>query len=155
MQTSMTSPETVLGFALAGKAHITLTSERTNHHFTYRIKQCVDKETREVKDLWFVSILIDGNADEGRFDYIGVVREDRSFALTKKSTADEDSVCVKAFRYFWKYLLQDRIAPQLQVQHEGKCGRCGRTLTHPESIESGIGPECASIMASDMPSFED
>jgi hypothetical protein len=26
---------------------------------------------------------------------------------------------------------------------EGKCIRCNRTLTHPDSIETGIGPECA------------
>lgn len=26
----------------------------------------------------------------------------------------------------------------------GKCGVCGRTLTHPDSIASGIGPVCAS-----------
>ena len=26
--------------------------------------------------------------------------------------------------------------------HEGRCGRCGRTLTVPESIASGVGPEC-------------
>jgi hypothetical protein len=30
--------------------------------------------------------------------------------------------------------------------HEGKCGRCGRLLTVPSSIESGIGPECSKIM---------
>lgn len=28
------------------------------------------------------------------------------------------------------------------VYHEGRCGRCGRRLTVPESIVSGIGPEC-------------
>jgi len=28
------------------------------------------------------------------------------------------------------------------VFHEGACGRCGRTLTVPESIASGFGPEC-------------
>jgi len=31
------------------------------------------------------------------------------------------------------------IHPELVVRHEG---RCGRTLTVPESIERGIGPEC-------------
>jgi hypothetical protein len=28
------------------------------------------------------------------------------------------------------------------IWHEGRCGRCGRRLTVPESIESGYGPEC-------------
>jgi hypothetical protein len=35
------------------------------------------------------------------------------------------------------------------VWHEGRCGRCGRKLTVPESIESGFGPECASILGLD------
>lgn len=30
-----------------------------------------------------------------------------------------------------------------QVWHEGTCCRCGRQLTVPESIASGIGPVCA------------
>lgn len=31
-----------------------------------------------------------------------------------------------------------------QVWHTGRCSRCGRLLTVPESIENGIGPECAN-----------
>lgn len=30
-----------------------------------------------------------------------------------------------------------------RLQLEGRCLRCNRKLTHPESIEAGIGPECA------------
>ncbi|MGQ4872128.1 MAG: DUF6011 domain-containing protein, partial [Candidatus Thorarchaeota archaeon] len=29
---------------------------------------------------------------------------------------------------------------KVRIWHEGKCGRCGRRLTVPESIESGYGP---------------
>lgn len=36
-----------------------------------------------------------------------------------------------------------------RTHHEGKCGRCGRALTVPESVTSGIGPECARIMGVD------
>ncbi len=31
-----------------------------------------------------------------------------------------------------------------EVWHTGRCSRCGRLLTVPESIEKGIGPECES-----------
>lgn len=34
-------------------------------------------------------------------------------------------------------------ASKYEVLHEGRCVRCNRKLTHPESIKSGIGPECA------------
>ena len=34
-------------------------------------------------------------------------------------------------------------AETVQVWHEGRCGKCGRKLTVPESLTSGLGPECA------------
>lgn len=37
------------------------------------------------------------------------------------------------------------IPPSLEVWHEGRCGRCGRALTVPESIASGIGPVCEGL----------
>lgn len=41
--------------------------------------------------------------------------------------------------------------PQFHMEQYGKqigrCGKCGRTLTDPESIERGIGPECWSRMS--------
>lgn len=30
-----------------------------------------------------------------------------------------------------------------RVEHERTCRRCNRRLTNPESIQSGLGPECA------------
>ena len=38
---------------------------------------------------------------------------------------------------------QGRMPLTLTVFHDGKCGRCGRKLTVPESIQSGLGPVCA------------
>lgn len=38
-----------------------------------------------------------------------------------------------------------------KVHHEGKCGRCGRTLTVPSSVESGFGPECGQIFGIETP----
>ncbi len=36
---------------------------------------------------------------------------------------------------------------QLEVWHEGCCGKCGRKLTDAESIARGIGPECYGKMS--------
>ena len=30
----------------------------------------------------------------------------------------------------------------VEIWHEGKCGKCGRPLTVPSSIENGLGPSC-------------
>lgn len=54
---------------------------------------------------------------------------------------------------FTKSEIADEVAAVLdtlgkvEVWHEGKCCKCGRKLTVPASIASGIGPECASKMA--------
>src|SRR5882672_9405186 len=34
----------------------------------------------------------------------------------------------------------------IEIWHSGSCGRCGRTLTVPESVLSGFGPECINKM---------
>jgi hypothetical protein len=38
---------------------------------------------------------------------------------------------------------QDNFVTSAEFHHCGFCCRCGRTLTDPASIESGIGPICA------------
>ena len=125
-------------FAFAGHAIITLESRRTGNHHTYKINIC-----KETPGLFFVSHLISGSADEGNFAYLGIVKEGR-FHLTRKSTASAEAPSVQAFFFFMR---SKELHPQLVIHHEGRCGRCGRTLTVPSSVKSGIGPECAKRLA--------
>jgi hypothetical protein len=131
-------------YALAGNATITLQSLKTGVHFTYKIRLADEQRApgRDPSPAWFVKILSAGSADEGEFTYIGMIKNGR-FGLTRASRVTADSPCVKAFTYFMHALAMPE---QLTVRHEGRCGRCGRTLTVPESIDAGIGPECAAIM---------
>jgi hypothetical protein len=131
-------------FALAGNAIITLQSLKTGLHFTYRIRQARDKVTHEpTPELYFVSLLANGSADEeNSYRYLGMIKEG-TFRLTRASSAGESAASVKAFRFFWASV---ELHEALVVRHEGRCGRCGRTLTVPSSIDRGIGPECAGIM---------
>lgn len=135
--------EDAKAFALAGNAIITLQSLRTNTHFTYRVRQATDKETNEPQaGRYFVSLLTNGSADEGTFHYLGMIR-DGAFAATKATNGRENSPSFKAFSFFFH---AKQLHPELVVRHEGRCGRCGRTLTVPESIDAGIGPECREKM---------
>lgn len=135
--------ETARAYALAGMATMTLQSLKSGKHYTFKIKQAKDKESGQpVENLYFVNLLTQGSADEGEFTYLGMIRDGR-FTLTRKSAMLNTSGPVVAFNYFWK--LQS-LPENLVVRHEGRCGRCGRTLTVPESIDAGIGPECASKM---------
>jgi hypothetical protein len=138
-------------FALAGNAIITLQSLRTGQHFTYKIQEADNEPKPDFyvtsrshhRGPWFVKVLSEGCADEGNWVYLGMIKEG-AFRATKASSQFTDAPAFKAFNFFW---LSRELHPELIVRHEGRCGRCGRTLTHPDSIDLGIGPECAQKMA--------
>ncbi|HET9363953.1 MAG TPA: DUF6011 domain-containing protein [Candidatus Angelobacter sp.] len=133
--------EEAKAYALAGNATITLESLRTQTHFTYKVRAA--KEEREGQGpVHFVQLLTNGSADGGEFNYLGMI-QGGVFRLTKASRAGLDAPTVKAFSFFMKLT---QLHPELIVHHEGRCGRCGRTLTVPDSIRAGIGPECAGKM---------
>jgi hypothetical protein len=134
------SVEDAKQFAFAGNAILTLESLKSGVHFTYKVKQAKDRETQEPQPgLYFVNLLSNGNADDDNsFTYLGMIRGGQ-FTLTRASKAGIDSPSVKAFRFF---LGLQELHEALVIRHEGRCGHCGRTLTVPESIDRGIGPDC-------------
>jgi hypothetical protein len=139
----MTVPAQIRQFTLAGLATLTLKSLRTERHYTYKVKQAIDRETGEKQAMWFVSVL----ANSDQYTYVGCINgAAEQFKLTRGSKFTEDAGCVKAFRYFWAGIQTEEVKPELEIRHEGRCGRCGRELTTPESTDTGFGPECADIL---------
>ena len=127
-------------FVNAGKARLTLKSLRTATRYTYRVTK-----VRNTPNRFFVSLLT-GPDNTSSYSYIGLL-ENKKFRLTSKSQMNDSSGPVKAFRFMCTQVLEnERVPEQLEVWHEGRCGRCNRLLTVPESIERGIGSECWSKM---------
>ena len=127
-------------FVTAGKAIFTVVNNDTGNRFTYKVKKLTDK------DVWFVSVL-NGPDNYTNYRYIGAVFG-TTFKWTKKSRVSPDAVSFKAFAWLWNYLSSNRALPEnVEIFHEGRCGRCGKRLTVPESIESGFGPECIKLVA--------
>lgn len=130
--------ELVPKFALAGNAIITLYSGNTGVHFTYKISR-----HRDDKDLYFVKLLrgADNNAD---YSYIGCYYKDTNRFNPCKPWKDRNldlwPPSMRAIKCFFEHLYN--LPKALHVYHEGRCGKCGRRLTTPESIERGFGPEC-------------
>ncbi len=143
-QTIFANPQDARAFTLAGNATITLESQKTGAHFTYRVRQALDRETEKPTDRYFVSVL-NGPDNEHSFAYVGLL-DGGSFRQTAKSRFAADTPSVRGFVYFWNAIAADRMPNTMNVRHEGKCGRCNRKLTTPESLDRGIGPECAAIM---------
>lgn len=129
-----------LEFMLAGDAYFTLRSQATQTRYTYHVRKSEDGRVH------FVSFLT-GPENTHNYTYLGVIRNGW-FELTKKSRLPGDSAPVKAFNWTLQNLRKGIFPDRLEFWHEGKCGRCGRKLTVPESIAFGIGPECRERMAS-------
>jgi hypothetical protein len=39
---------------------------------------------------------------------------------------------------------------QFKIWHRGFCAKCGKALTVPESILTGVGPDCAAMLGIEM-----
>lgn len=142
-------------FVTAGRAVFTLEVPETfqkqfdtKPHYTYRVRH--KEASRDWPEAYFVQLLT-GPENTKDFSYIGMLNPDSGeLRLTAKSPLKDDSWPVKLFRRtttnIWANT-QDRITSAgFKLHHEGRCGRCGRVLTVPSSIESGIGPECIKRM---------
>lgn len=131
-----TNAKAVRDFTLAGHATLTLSSLVSGQHYSYNV------EKADNADRWFVKVLLGGET----WTYIGSIKN-LQFDLTKKSKLPLTTPCVTAFGWFVYHVIKNgRIPPSLVIRHEGRCGRCNRPLTHPDSIDLGIGPECGRIM---------
>jgi len=155
----------VSDFLFAGNATMTLKSLNTGVRFTYKVrakKEDLEKLAR-VTDLadrtadvpyftendvvYFVNLLR-GPDNENDYLYIGVLRRPGSFHLTAASKIGRSAPAFKALVWALDALRCERavLGQTLEVWHEGRCGRCGRKLTVPESIQSGWGPECRAAL---------
>lgn len=119
-----------------GNATVTLVSKVTQDRRTFRVRESDDGR------LFFVSALTGQNNDTD-YQYLGTVCG-HEYRHGRKSRIGADAPAAKAFAWFFAGLtaFPERVFEQVEVWHEGRCGRCGRKLTAPESVESGFGPEC-------------
>ena len=52
----------------------------------------------------------------------------------------------KVFDFDLAKLVAGTLPEFVEVWHEGCCGKCGKRLTVPSSIENGLGPECIKTL---------
>jgi hypothetical protein len=138
---------TALKFLRAGNATVTLRSKRTGARFTYKVTIPKDRETGEpVTDGTLMVGVLTGSDNETSYTWLGRVSRD-IFWIGRKfprpGDISRDAPCAKAFDWAWKQLVRGNMPTELEIWHEGRCGRCGRKLTVPESVAAGFGPECA------------
>jgi hypothetical protein len=124
-----------LKFMFAGKSVVTFMNTNTGNRFTFKIKSAKDS------NLFFVSVLT--NPDT--YTYIGTCIEG-NYKHGRKSSISQDTQSVKVFHYVLNKLKANSLADFIEIWHEGHCGKCGKRLTVPSSIENGLGPECIKTL---------
>lgn len=143
------TPAEVIAFMLAGNAIFTYRSQKTGTRFTYKVSEA-DKKNPTDAPSFFVSLLA-GPDNMSDYTYLGMIKEGKFFA-TKASRHMEKAPSFVTFQWaltsFYKSVMT--MPANLEVWHVGRCGRCGRPLTVPESIASGIGPDCAAQMGKEQ-----
>lgn len=139
-------------FFVAGRAVFTIEvplefqkNFRTNSHYTYKILR---KEAKNGFPESYFVYLLSGPDNIKNYSYVGKFNPDSGrLLLTEKSKVSDDCWSVRLFRRCMARVFEERsdIIEQsgFNVHHEGMCGKCGRKLTVPESIRSGLGPICS------------
>lgn len=133
----LTSAQAALKYMLAGKATFTLKGQRSR--FTYKLTASKDKR------VTFVA-LMNGPDNQSSYVYMGFIRHTPTGPIYyhggRKARVGQDAPSAKAFKWTYEQLCKGNFPAGLEIWHEGRCGRCSRPLTVPESIASGFGPEC-------------
>jgi len=124
--------EVALGFIFGGNALFTVKNPKTENRFTFK----VTKHKKE--DIFFVKVLTNPDV----YEFIGSIRPGTRFKHSKKSRISDEAQSVKVFDFVFNTLITKSLPQFIEIWHEGRCCACGKTLTTPESIQRGIGPEC-------------
>lgn len=141
-------------FMLAGRAVFTVevpASFRTDKdypeqatchpHYTFKIKNV--PPAGEHRRCFMAFLLADGD----KYFYMGIVKPYNGEVIrTPKSRYGEESwpwkILTRVLIRVWRneqIVIEDK---GFVLKPSGQCARCGRELTHPRSLISGLGPEC-------------
>ena len=146
----------LINFLFAGDAIFTLVNEATGTRYTYRVNkkgyQYTDRQGKLVEGTCYWVSLLTGPQNTSDYTYLGSLKSEtqRTFALSPKSRIESDQLgSVQAISWLLRRIelfeagQKSTVMVGLVFYHAGRCGRCARVLTTPESCNAGIGPECS------------
>lgn len=127
-------------YVTAGNAIFTLYSTKTDTRITYKVQQDHNNRHR-----YFVKYLY-GPENTSDYRYLGMFYKDTcQLYYTKKSDHSSSSAFAMMHHFLLMISGQALWRDTCKVYKSDRCARCGRLLTTPESIERGLGPECAQL----------
>jgi hypothetical protein len=145
-EATINSLPNIRNFLTGGHAVFTLVSKKSGARKTFRVR-VIHPKPGYTKPGFFVDLLIAPDT----YKYLGFLHENRTGELVLKLNANRwGTDAYEAFCWILYAINFDTPAKffdSTEFWHSGNCARCGRALTVPESIASGIGPVCAGRMS--------
>jgi hypothetical protein len=114
---------------------------------TVKVRQAKDKEDRKKKlPIFFVNVSLLGDQTTG-FVFAGTFFTD-TMTLRLSKHAPSESRLGKVMTWLFHAVQKPQVLRDKGVTllHEGRCCRCSLPLTHPESINTGFGPDCLEMV---------
>lgn len=138
--------EKIRAFIFGGNSIFTLANKEKGTHCTYKVT-CKKEPGRTV---YFVQVL-SGPDNTSDYSYIGYCTSDKAQKIwTKKDATQYTDNAPSVIGFNWLLtrlaycIAENKPFPAFAgFYHVGSCCRCNRRLTTPESVQNGIGPECA------------
>lgn len=134
--------ENIANYLLAGKAIFTLYSSKLDKRYTYKIVQSRHKKT------CYSAYVLYGQDNIEDYICIGYFYSDnpQPFALQGLDRSTNKKAFAMLY-YFLGFIRDNHPLPEsCGFYPSNRCARCGRILTHPESITTGIGPKCMEAL---------
>jgi hypothetical protein len=134
-------PDKVLPALLGGRAKLTVLSH-SGKHYTYKISR-----PKNGDKIWFVSVRTAATGDDrSDYTYLGYLKPDHAGVVRLRigKSTRPDHLAWRGFQWLWGQVDSKGLVPPQKavVLTSGRCCRCSRELTDPESIRAGLGPVC-------------
>lgn len=128
-----------LDYITAGKAIFTVCNTQTGNRFTYKVKQM--KQNGKVVEGLLLVYVLNGSDNVSNYTYIGRIYNGR-FGTSANARVTPDAQSFRGFEYILNNLKTNTLPSQFTLYRPNQCGKCGKRLTVPSSILSGLGPLC-------------
>jgi len=111
----------------------------SGEHRTIRVKMGFKNTVKECKIVGYLS----GPNNEGDYTYFGHITSDGGIIFWRSWTTSNQGIRINGIiRALARLASSKEECGKAYALKSGRCWRCNRLLTVPESIKRGIGPEC-------------
>lgn len=138
-------PQLLKPYIMGGNSTFTIYSDKLKKRYTYHVVRDKSLKSRYIVSLFYGSDNVDF---KGSYRFLGIFYDD-TMTLNVNSIGDYKRDAAKMLDYFLGIVSNKHTWPQTcEFYPSKKCARCGRTLTTPESVKRGIGPDCLEALGS-------